>query len=156
MGDEPNPKQSTHHRNRVIETKSSDPVTVGGEAFLPHPATLLRIYSTFAIICVAWILFRANSLEDAWFIYRQIARDLINAEAYRDLIQLMNVDHYQRKTACILLAFVCWEWIFRRDPYPFQTNESQHCKMDSVHALDLGWLVPDGKNRDREFVYFEF
>ena len=157
MGDEPNPKQSTHHRNQVIETKSSDPVTVGGDAFLPHPATLLRIYMTFAIICVAWILFRANSLEDAWFIYRQIAGDLINTEAYRDLIQLMNVDHYQRKTACILLAFVCWEWIFRRDPYPFQLKRVSVLPRWTLYTLLIwGGLYLMARTGTGEFVYFEF
>lgn len=33
----------------------------------------LRIVLTFALVCAAWVLFRAESLSDAWLIYRRLA-----------------------------------------------------------------------------------
>ena len=38
-----------------------------------HPLLrLLRIIGTFSLVCLAWVLFRANSLSDAWYILRSI------------------------------------------------------------------------------------
>lgn len=44
----------------------------------PVPAgteTLLRVAGTFALVCVAWIFFRAESLDSAWFIVTHLGCD---------------------------------------------------------------------------------
>ena len=129
----------------------------GGKAFIPHPRTLFRIYSTFAAVCLAWILFRAESLSDAIFIYQQIAMDLFNWDAYAELAQRLDADRYQRKTAIFLLAFVCWEWIFRRHPHALQVDRFPVTIRWILYTF-LIWsalyLMPN--TGTGECVYFEF
>ena len=135
----------------------SGDATPGGESFLPRPGTLLRIYSTFAILCAAWILFRATSFQDAILIYQRIFIDLVNLEAYTELTHLLDADRYQRKTAVFLLAFVCWEWVFRRDAHAFKLNRVPTALRWILYTI-LIWstmyLMP--KTGTGEFVYFEF
>lgn len=143
-------EHKAHHEKVVVAAP-------GGESLFPRPATLLRIYATFATICFTWILFRANSIADAMLIYQQIAADLFNGEAYRELLQFLDADRYQRKTATFLLSFVCWEWIFRRDSFPLQLRRVPTAARWTLYTI-LIWstlyLMP--KTGTGEFVYFEF
>lgn len=143
-------ESATSNEKRAIETP-------GAEPFLPRPITLVRIYATFATICATWILFRATSFSDAVLIYQQIATDLFNGEAYRELLQFLDADRYQRKTATFLLVFVCWEWVFRRDSFPLQLRRVPLVMRWMVYTT-LIWstlyLMP--KTGVGEFVYFEF
>ena len=143
-------------KNRSKKTLRVEDVP-GGKHFLPRPGTLLRIYSTFAIICAAWIFFRANSFSDAIVIFQQIGRDLFSADAYRDLATTLQLDRYQRKTATMLLMLICWEWVFRRDNHPLQLRGWPTMARWSLYTV-LIWstlyLMP--KTGTGEFVYFEF
>lgn len=143
--------------NPVHDSTSLNMATPGGDRLLPRPGTLLRIYGTFAVLCVAWVLFRAATLTDALLIYQRIVEDILRVDAYRELSQLLDADRYQRKTATFLLAFVCWEWLFRRQPHSLRIGRFPTVIRWTLYTI-LIWstlyLMP--KTGTGEFVYFEF
>ena len=47
-------------RNKM-ESRGTSSGTPGGDSLIPRPRTILRILSTFTIICAAWIFFRAET-----------------------------------------------------------------------------------------------
>ena len=88
------------------ESREHASVAPGGDANFPRPATLLRIWSTFAIICAAWVFFRAETLGDAICILQAIVQDAFSASAYQAVLDSFDQDSFLRKTAILLLLFV--------------------------------------------------
>jgi alginate O-acetyltransferase complex protein AlgI len=131
--------------------------TPGGEPNLPGPATLLKMGSTFAIICAAWIFFRAESLGDAILVLQTIVRDAFSSTAYLSVLDSFDQDKFMRKTAVLLLLFVIWEWsqrrhecplVFQRWPVPMRWSA-----YTAMLWMTIYWMPQTG---GQEFIYFEF
>lgn len=129
----------------------------GGDHDIPRPKTLLKIWSTLAVICLAWIFFRAQTFGDAMTIINSITRDLFSADAYMALADSLDQDKFLRKTAVLLLLFVTWEWFQRRQecpltfqgwPLPFRWSA-----YTALIWLTVYWMPPSG---GQDFIYFEF
>lgn len=139
--------------------KSSDAATEapGGDANFPRPATLLRIWSTFAVICAAWVFFRAETLGDAAFIFSAIAQDAFSVSAYQAVLDSFDQDSFLRKTAILLLLFVLWEWFQRRHECPLTfhrwTLPMRWTAYTAMLWMTLYWMPQSG---GQEFIYFEF
>jgi D-alanyl-lipoteichoic acid acyltransferase DltB (MBOAT superfamily) len=129
----------------------------GGEANLPRPTTLLRIGCTFAIICSAWVFFRAHSLGDALLVFESIGRDVFSASAYQALVDSFDDDRFMRKTAVLLLAFVVFEWSQRRHECPLTFHRwpvpMRWTAYSAMLWMTLYWMPQTG---GQEFIYFEF
>lgn len=131
--------------------------TPGGESLIPSPSTMLRIVSTFTIICTAWIFFRAESIGDAVTVLQQIGRDLFSVNAYQSVVDSLDHDRFMRKTAIFLLLFVLWEWIQRRHPCPLHLPSLPTAARWTAYTAMIWvtlYLMP--QTGGREFIYFEF
>jgi hypothetical protein len=118
---------------------------------------MLRIVSTFTIICTAWIFFRAESMGDAVTVLQQIGRDLFSASAYQSVVDSLDHDRFMRKTAIFLLLFVLWEWIQRRHPCPLHLPTLPVAVRWTAYTAMIWvtlYLMP--QTGGREFIYFEF
>ena len=143
--------------DRQADQKGGTLQTPGGESLIPSPATIFRIVSTFTIICVAWVFFRAESMGDAFTVLRQIGRDLFSANAYQSVVDSLDHDRFMRKTTIFLLLFVLWEWIQRRHPCPLHLPTLPTAVRWSAYTAMIWvtlYLMP--QTGGREFIYFEF
>jgi alginate O-acetyltransferase complex protein AlgI len=69
-----------------------------------HVARALKVFTTFNLVCFAWIFFRANSLSDAFYIIQHL---FANLEINASLINLMAIGWYDLLIA--LLAILIME-----------------------------------------------
>lgn len=131
--------------------------TPGGESLIPNPRAVLRIASTFTIICFAWVFFRAETFGDAVLVLQKMATDLFSIDAYHPIYATFDHDRFVRKTAIFLLAFVILEWVQRRQECPIYF-EGVPLPLRWTGYTMMIWttlyLMPH--TGTREFIYFEF
>jgi D-alanyl-lipoteichoic acid acyltransferase DltB (MBOAT superfamily) len=138
--------------------KTVSPTDVpGGERLIPHPITAFKILGTFALVCLTWVFFRAESMGDALLILQKMAVDAFSVSGYLDIAAALDSNKALRTTIIVLAIFVAVEWLQRR----------QECPLEISHwPLPLRWatytailwvsldLVP--RSGGQEFIYFEF
>ncbi len=119
------------------------------EGMLRRP---LSVACTFVLTCVAWVLFRAESLGDAWYIYSHVATDwewralatasfgtgqfvpAVGAIVALELLEAANVRFDLSRRIPMLPAVVRWP----------------------VYAAALYAVVLTGVYRSNQFIYFQF
>jgi alginate O-acetyltransferase complex protein AlgI len=128
-------KQNRRHLNQVAEDK-----------FIPSFRELYQILFTFALTCIAWIFFRAESLVDAVNYIRKIFTNL------RFELQYLSIERYNVEMLLILGLFVLFEWFHRQLEHPF-TGSAKWLKITAVILLLLTLGV---YSNHQEFIYFQF
>jgi len=93
--------------------KASAPV-VGGQTLLPRPAVLGRMLRTFAFVCVAWVFFRAETIEQGGLIVYRMAAGLFDGSGYLAVGRLLGEEHRMVRTLSMLAGFIAAEWFQRR------------------------------------------
>lgn len=108
--------------------------------------TVYNIVVTFAISCLAWIFFRAKTIENA---FDYIQRIFTNQNF---TIQYLVNERYSNELILLVLAFIVVEWNCRTKTEPISGKYSV-LKM----ALCLLAIVALGTYSDyKEFIYFQF
>ena len=129
----------------------------GGERLLPTAGTLARMLSTFCIVCVAWVFFRAETMGDALLILGRIAQDLFSGPGYLAVATSLDGSKFARKTLVVLVLFVFIEWLQRRRGCPLELDHWRLPARWATYTL-LIWatfdLVP--QSGSQEFIYFTF
>jgi alginate O-acetyltransferase complex protein AlgI len=104
------------------------------------------IISTFALTCLAWIFFRAKSIEVAVDYIGRIVTNRNFASQY------LENERYNYEILLLVLAFVITEWNSRRQIEPISGKYSM-VKL----ALCLFAIIALGTYSDyKEFIYFQF
>jgi len=140
-------------RARPERGPSSVLAVPGGAGILPSWGVFLRMGRTFGLVCVAWVLFRAQSLDDACSIYGSLLSGLTTAAFYAELGTLA-VQH-----AGLLLAvsgFVAIEWLNRRDWNTLAVGQWPLPLRWAVYTGLLWLCLCFGTERTEEFIYFRF
>jgi D-alanyl-lipoteichoic acid acyltransferase DltB (MBOAT superfamily) len=120
-----------------------------GLARFPKILTGLKIATTFTLVCIAWIFFRAESLADAWFISTHLLRSYT---IYFPGPRLF--EYYTIAGSLILLLYVQIKHEF------YDTKVliwSQNTFLRWASYLFLIWVILlFGKFGKQEFIYFQF
>lgn len=120
--------------------------TVSLQWDLSSVRVFLNILSTFALTCLAWIFFRANSIGDA---FDYIERMFLNLSFDS---QYLENERYNYELLLLILGFVLVEWNSRTQIEPISGKYSW-LKL----TLCLAALVALGTYSDyKEFIYFQF
>lgn len=113
---------------------------------------LVMLSSTFTLTCVAWVIFRAQSLPDAWYIFTNFctAWDF-------DRISTPNFLLRQLPLALVgILLLETWEILKKRIELPLLVTRLPFLPRWSLYlALVLG-VVMFGVYRKSQFIYFQF
>lgn len=131
--------------------------TPGGESDLPSPKTLLHMAGTFAVICAAWVFFRATTFGDATLILQSIGRDMFSISAYQSVVEAIDQDRFLRNSIVLLLLFVTWEWVQRREECPLTFRGWPLPARWSAYSATVWltlFLMP--QTGGQEFIYFAF
>lgn len=126
--------------------KYADVVAVG--RFLPTAKEFFQLFLTFVLVMFGWILFRAESITDAWLYIAGIFNE--------SLFTLPSYQVGMSKTATMIFTLLFFEWLQR----------------DKEHALDLSkvkspvprWLcyyvliglILEFGGNSQSFIYFQF
>jgi alginate O-acetyltransferase complex protein AlgI len=134
-------------------SKAAPPETPGGERLVPGPLTLVRMGVTFLLVCAGWVLFRADSLEDAVQIYVRVAHGLLTPGFYAGLWAI--VAQY-RLTWIPVAIFVVVEWISRRNWNTLAVAGAPGLIRWAIYTLLFWAVLLLGTRRTEEFIYFRF
>jgi hypothetical protein len=108
---------------------------------------------TFALICLTWVLFRAQDLAQAMGIYAAMFGDLARSSAWTEL------RHHQDFLSAfgpLLAIFVIVEWLTRDQPHPLALPRWPRPLRWLLYTLLLWvtiYLMPDSPE---SFIYFQF
>jgi alginate O-acetyltransferase complex protein AlgI len=132
---------------------------LGPDDVLPSLRTLAGLRAlpamlgTFLLICLTWVLFRAEDLPHAMGIYAAMFGDLARASAWAELV------HHREFLGAfgpLLATFVIIEWVTRDRPHPLEL---------STWPRPLRWLLYTGlcwatiylmPDEPGAFIYFQF
>jgi alginate O-acetyltransferase complex protein AlgI len=144
--------------SRARKSKKATPSDVpGGDRLLPNPLTIFKITGTFAIVCLAWVFFRADTMSDALLIVQKIVNDAFSPTGYMHVATLLDSDKAARKTIVVLLLFVLIEWIQRRRECPLELIRwPLACRWAAYTVLIWATLDLLPQSGGQEFIYFEF
>ena len=90
-------------------------LNISNNSLIPRPMTLIKMSLTFAIVCIGWIFFRADSLSAAWYILATMIFGVADLSAWSALVEWVAHDKATKQAVVILLAFVGVEWLRRNE-----------------------------------------
>ncbi|MFN3876207.1 MAG: MBOAT family O-acyltransferase, partial [Flavobacteriales bacterium] len=115
--------------------------------WLPSPREALAMGTTFALVCFAWIFFRAESLGHAWACIKGLASH-----------SLFSLPERVSKTWLAFLAgFLAVEWAGRNDAFGLQrigVRWPRWGRWALYYAILIAIFRFAGKSAD--FIYFQF
>ena len=108
--------------------------------------TFLQILSTFLLTCLAWIFFRASSIE--------VAIDYIKRIFFQGGFtqQYLKNERYNYESLLLILLFIIIEWRFRNQVEPISGRHSWLKISLCIIGIALCVVFSDYK----EFIYFQF
>lgn len=126
-----------------------------------------RIYQTttvFLLVCFAWIFFRANSLNDALYIVKnlfngvgQLIINFDNLNYIKEVLSKFNVGSLKFCTIWISIIFLTMVYYFKGDKSIYTTlqNKPMYLKWGFYYLLILSILFL-GSFGEQPFIYFQF
>lgn len=121
--------------------------TVASGKTLPTVNELLLMSSTYLLVAISWIFFRADSVTIALDYIKKII--LINTNGG---FQYLTIERYSIELVGLLLAFILLEWHSREHDHPY-FGKRKNFKI----ALTLIGLILFGTySNTSDFIYFQF
>lgn len=125
--------------------------------FLQSVAMIAKQLLTFVLVLIGWVLFRANNLADALYVYKHASlrnvRELISPK-----IVGLGIDIYD-----IVVLAVCVIWLFVSDGYKYYAKKEKLIANDSAKGIFTVLLILFivvfgyyGYYNQADFIYFQF
>jgi len=131
-----------------------------GLARLPFARRGLSVACTFALVCVAWVFFRAENLRDAWYILTAIPRGWSDLSVYGGFGRIVASMDISVKalavTACTIPAVLSFEYLAgTRPPEQFILSQPVWVRW-TVYIILCFAIMNLGVIEEIPFVYFQF
>jgi D-alanyl-lipoteichoic acid acyltransferase DltB (MBOAT superfamily) len=115
-------------------------------AWLPTPRQALRISVTFALTCIAWVFFRADSVTQAFEILGHISTP-----------DLLSIPNAHRSALPLVALLVSWEWVQRNSECPLHMPKLPvWSRVVVYYALIAAVVYFHSIRRQTQFIYFQF
>lgn len=114
---------------------------------------LPSMLSTFALICLTWVLFRAEDLPQAMGIYAKLLTDLPRAAAWAELAVHRE---FLEAFVPLLATLIVVEWSTRSEAHPLTLARWPRALRWALYTVMLWatiYLMPDDPDA---FIYFQF
>lgn len=115
-------------------------------SWFPNIKEVLQICTTFIFTLIAWIFFRSETIQDAFYYLAGMFS-----------LSLFNIPHIHRSFLPFILVFLLVEWIQRHKDHPLQIDKApvaiKFAAYASISVLIVLYHVQDV---DIEFIYFQF
>jgi D-alanyl-lipoteichoic acid acyltransferase DltB (MBOAT superfamily) len=156
---------TTRLRQRVAEAV--------GLTRAPSVHRTLQVLTTFALVCFAWIFFRARTVDDAMYIASHLFRDLrvttvgdllatVQAALRGGVLVRLGLESLPLArwewavTAMLLAGMVVVHFLERREPMVFQIGRWPRWRRWAAYYVMLLGIIFLGQYRSAEFIYFQF
>ena len=130
-----------HHRHHLD--------VVAGQRALPTLLEVFFILLNFILVCLLWVIFRAESLSDAVVYLQKIFTE--------SLFQPIMVEPYE--LFVLLSIFITLEWIGRKDQFGIETflvDRPWFVRWPFYHVLIVSIYLFGNFGTKYEFIYFQF
>lgn len=128
-----------------------------GLARFPTLHKVFRVATTFSLVCVAWIFFRANTISEAWYIITHLFRGL--AHRWKPAGGYWNTGTDQAEWIIVLLSIGLMEGVHvlqrHRHIRQMLRERPMWLRWLIYYALVLGILF-FGVFDNQQFIYFQF
>lgn len=118
---------------------------------LPNLKETLQILSTFLLVVIGWIIFRSESISQAWGYMRGMCEWETLRASYKIFIQ----PEVREKTLAVLVMLLI-EWMYRRDNHGFTLSniKTPAIRIAAYYILITAILLTFGGQQT--FIYFQF
>jgi D-alanyl-lipoteichoic acid acyltransferase DltB (MBOAT superfamily) len=114
---------------------------------LPTLKEVLHILVTFGLTTFAWIIFRANTVTEAFSYIKRIFQFDFTGK-----VQFLANDRYSAELLLLLVVFIILEWISREKEHPIFGK----FKTVKVLAIITAILILGAFSNPSDFIYFQF
>lgn len=119
---------------------------VAHNTMVPSFKELLQMLSTFILVCLAWVFFRADGMRIALrYLYR-----LFTNVTFK--IEFISNDRYTIELLLLIGVFVLIEWLHKRYEHPFQGK----WKFLKIAFILLLIFTQGAYSNPNDFIYFQF
>lgn len=124
---------------------------------IPSLKVALNILKTFAIACLVWVFFRAQTFSQAILILKKIFFDIWNVAAYRAITLPYTAFPIGRKIFIFVGIYICIEWLQRHREHPLTLDFlPQTVRWATYTALIWMTLYFGTRTSGGAFIYFQF
>lgn len=116
--------------------------TVAAAGFLPSSKEFIKIISTFVLISITWVFFRAENLGHAMSFFAALAKPSLE----------FNEAHLMLLPA--IIGFFSFEWCFRDQDFALQSLKNKYLRLAVYSVLIL--LILSYGSKSEDFIYFQF
>ena len=108
--------------------------------------TFFNIVTTFLLVTLAWVFFRANTITEAFAYLKRLAFNLDFS------FQYLTIERYNFEALLLLLFFVLVEWFSRNSEHPFIGRYKKiYVSLILILIITLGVF-----SEHSSFIYFQF
>jgi D-alanyl-lipoteichoic acid acyltransferase DltB (MBOAT superfamily) len=125
--------------------------TVAESRRLPNPGELFQMLLTFALVVLGWIVFRADTIQDAWSYISQMTSS--------SLFTFPEINIKRIEVHLWLILFLIVEWLGRRNQYAIETLGLKRSKFlrYALYVVLVFFILCYGLvGEQQEFIYFQF
>lgn len=112
---------------------------------LPSLGELLQMAVTFALVVVGWIIFRAESIRQAWDYMCGICSP-----------SLFSMPYVGRKALLFSVILIAVEWFGRKNQFALQLMPRSTWVRVLIYWTIAGVIILGGAFGDNQFIYFQF
>jgi D-alanyl-lipoteichoic acid acyltransferase DltB (MBOAT superfamily) len=134
-------------RNRLATGPNEVP---GGDKAIPTLRRLLRIGSTYILVCLAWVFFRSESIDDAILIFERM---FLRFGTLREFAELLAAERWRWGVIAGLLGI---EWLGRRHWNPLRFEYLPLPVRWAGYTAAVWLMLLFGTHGSTEFIYFQF
>lgn len=123
---------------------------VANDSFFPSVKECFQILLTFSLVVIGWIIFRSETLSDAFHYVTGICNDSLFSKP-------MYLWKTATKTAVIsVMVMLFIEWLNRYYPYGLSRIFHTHSHIRWIAYILLAWSLYEFGGQEAEFIYFQF
>ncbi|WP_107038671.1 MBOAT family O-acyltransferase [Brumimicrobium mesophilum] len=116
----------------------------------PTLKELMQILCTFLLVVIGWIIFRSESINDAYmYISRMFSSSILSIPTFvgpNNTTAMISLFY--------ILIMILFEWKYRKDHFVFESSKSQVSMMFSTIFIVVSIYYFSGSSSD--FIYFQF
>jgi len=134
----------------------------------PRLLNVLQMITTFCLVLVAWVFFRANTIHDAFYIIGRLpaalgdigtwlARGKYSGESFKTLIGFMPVYQLEIQLSFLLIILLqTIEWAQTRKNIPALIRQSPLAVRWAFYYFAVVVIIFFGVFNNHQFIYFQF
>ena len=119
---------------------------VAERSVLPNLKELLQIISTYILVTLGWLFFRANTLSEAFSYLKNIFEFSFNFDK-------LHLERYAFEIFPLIIMLISIEWMYRKREFPLHTTKPSFIKL---FFLILTIQVFGSFSEIINFIYFQF